>query len=107
MPLTGVRTAEAGTAARDAEITIRKNVCTFCSMGCTIEGEVANGASGPQSRNTVAKPAMTGCPAFAFAGHDKLRGLRLGRPHKRDTVAPPRGVIARRSGRSSKRRGAR
>jgi formate dehydrogenase major subunit len=44
LPLTGLRTAQADTPARrEAEVTIRKGVCTFCSVGCTIAGEVANG----------------------------------------------------------------
>ena len=44
LPLTGVQAAQAaGPARRDADVTIRKTVCTFCAVGCTIAGEVANG----------------------------------------------------------------
>src|SRR6476620_526182 len=44
LPLTSVRKAQAGPpAAAGAVVTIRKNVCTFCSVGCTVTAEVANG----------------------------------------------------------------
>ena len=42
LPLAGVRKAEAaGTMVSGA--TIRKNICTHCSVGCTVIGEVVNG----------------------------------------------------------------
>jgi formate dehydrogenase major subunit len=42
LPLTAVRKAEAaGPAAPGA--TIRKNICTHCSVGCTVVAEVVNG----------------------------------------------------------------
>jgi formate dehydrogenase major subunit len=42
LPLTGVRRAEAaGTAP--AQAVLRKNICTHCSVGCTVVAEVENG----------------------------------------------------------------
>ena len=39
-----VRRAEAGgPIAPDAEVVVRKNICTHCSVGCTVIGEVQNG----------------------------------------------------------------
>jgi formate dehydrogenase major subunit len=44
LPLTSVRKTEAGPPPpAGAQVTIRKNVCTFCSVGCTIAAEVSNG----------------------------------------------------------------
>jgi formate dehydrogenase major subunit len=43
LPLTSVRKAEAGVPPPGAQVTIRKNVCTHCSVGCTVIAEVANG----------------------------------------------------------------
>ena len=44
LPLASVRKAEAGPpAAAGAQVTIRKNICTHCSVGCTVVAEVANG----------------------------------------------------------------
>jgi formate dehydrogenase major subunit len=44
LPLASVRKAQAGsTAPLGAEVTIRRNICTFCSVGCTVKAEVANG----------------------------------------------------------------
>jgi formate dehydrogenase major subunit len=43
LPLTSVRKAEAAPAPAGAQVTIRKNVCTHCSVGCTVIAEVANG----------------------------------------------------------------
>ena len=44
LPLAGMRKAEAaGTAPTGAGITIRKNICTHCSVGCTVIGEIQNG----------------------------------------------------------------
>src|SRR5690348_7031202 len=44
LPLSGVRKAEAGPPpAQGAAVTIRKNVCTHCSVGCTVTAEVSNG----------------------------------------------------------------
>ena len=44
LSLSNVRKVEAGPPARlGAEVAIRKSVCTFCSVGCTISAEVANG----------------------------------------------------------------
>jgi formate dehydrogenase major subunit len=42
LPLTGVRKAEAMPYAASG-VTIRKNICTHCSVGCTVLGEVVNG----------------------------------------------------------------
>ncbi len=44
LPLGSVRKAEAGPpAAPGVAVTIRKNICTHCSVGCTVVAEVANG----------------------------------------------------------------
>jgi formate dehydrogenase major subunit len=44
LPLASVRKAEAGPPApTGAQVTIRKNICTHCSVGCTVIAEVANG----------------------------------------------------------------
>src|SRR3954451_11315989 len=44
LPLSSMRKAEAGPPARvGSAIATRKNICTFCSVGCTIVAEVSNG----------------------------------------------------------------
>jgi formate dehydrogenase major subunit len=44
LPLGSVRMANAGPpAAPGAAVTIKKNICTHCSVGCTVIGEVQNG----------------------------------------------------------------
>jgi formate dehydrogenase major subunit len=44
LPLASMRKAEAGPPPpAGALVTIRKNICTHCSVGCTVIGEVANG----------------------------------------------------------------
>jgi formate dehydrogenase major subunit len=44
MGLSTIRRAEAGPpAAKGAAVTIRKNICTHCSVGCTVVAEVSNG----------------------------------------------------------------
>jgi formate dehydrogenase major subunit len=44
LPLGAVRKAAAGPPPpAGAQVTIRKNVCTHCSVGCTVIAEVANG----------------------------------------------------------------
>jgi len=44
LPLGSVRQAQAGPpAARGAAVTLRKNICTHCSVGCTVMAEVSNG----------------------------------------------------------------
>ena len=44
LPLGRVRKAEAGPPpARGAAVTLRKNICTHCSVGCTVMAEVSNG----------------------------------------------------------------
>ena len=44
LPLGSVRKAEAGPPPpAGAQVTIRKNICTHCSVGCTVVAEVANG----------------------------------------------------------------
>src|SRR5262249_60891749 len=44
LPLAAVRQARAGPPPpAGAEVTIRKNICTHCSVGCTVTAEVANG----------------------------------------------------------------
>src|SRR5246127_827061 len=44
LPLASVLKAEAGPPPpAGAQVTIRKNICTHCSVGCTVVAEVANG----------------------------------------------------------------
>jgi formate dehydrogenase major subunit len=44
LQLSGIRKAEAGPPpAKGAAVTIRKNFCTHCSVGCTVIAEVSNG----------------------------------------------------------------
>ncbi len=44
LPLASVRKAKAGPpAAKGAAVTIRKSLCTHCSVGCTVTAEVSNG----------------------------------------------------------------
>jgi formate dehydrogenase major subunit len=44
LPLGSVRKAAAGPPpARGAAVTLRKNICTHCSVGCTVMAEVSNG----------------------------------------------------------------
>ena len=63
LPLASVRKAEAGPAARRAGVTIRKNICTHCSVGCTVIAEVVErrvdrpGAGLGFARSTAARTA--------------------------------------------------
>jgi formate dehydrogenase major subunit len=44
LPLASVRQAKAGPPpAKGASVTIRKSICTHCSVGCTVTAEVSNG----------------------------------------------------------------
>ena len=44
LPLASVRKVAADSRpSSGAQVTIRKNICTFCSVGCTVAAEVANG----------------------------------------------------------------
>ena len=44
LPLASVRKAEAGPPpAQGAQVELRKGICTHCSVGCTVIGEVSNG----------------------------------------------------------------
>src|SRR5687767_8325415 len=43
LPATMVRKAEAGPIIPGIEVVTRKNVCTHCSVGCTVIAEVQNG----------------------------------------------------------------
>ena len=43
LPLASVRKAEAAAGSMCAGATIRKNICTHCSVGCTVIAEVVNG----------------------------------------------------------------
>ena len=53
LPLAGVRKAEAGPPPPPgAAVTIRKNICTHCSVGCTVVAEVVNGVwTGQEQKN--------------------------------------------------------
>src|SRR5262249_9422155 len=43
LPLAGVRQAHAGPPPRPgAPVAVRKNICTHCSVGCTVTAEVQN-----------------------------------------------------------------
>jgi formate dehydrogenase major subunit len=39
----GIRKAQAGPTMEGVEIEVRKNICTHCSVGCTVTAEVQNG----------------------------------------------------------------
>ena len=43
LPLATVRKAEAAGSMATSGATIRKNICTHCSVGCTVIAEVVNG----------------------------------------------------------------
>jgi formate dehydrogenase major subunit len=43
LPLTSMRKAEAAGSSPGTGATIRKNICTHCSVGCTVLAEVENG----------------------------------------------------------------
>src|ERR1700741_5443624 len=44
LPLMSMRKSEAAHPHQPgAEVTIRKTICTFCSVGCTVAAEVSNG----------------------------------------------------------------
>src|SRR5215212_1977363 len=43
LPLAGVRKADAAGSMVTSGATIRKNICTHCSVGCTLMAEVVNG----------------------------------------------------------------
>ncbi len=43
LPAAMIRKAEAGPLLPDVETITRKNICTHCSVGCTVIGEVQNG----------------------------------------------------------------
>src|SRR5258708_842031 len=44
LPLTSIRRAQAGPPPRaGVQVVTRKNICTHCSVGCTVTAEVANG----------------------------------------------------------------
>ena len=44
LPLASVRRAQAGPPAKPgATVTVRKNICTHCSVGCTVVAEVSEG----------------------------------------------------------------
>jgi len=44
LPLGGIRKAEAGPPApAGAKVTTRKNICTHCSVGCSVIAKVSNG----------------------------------------------------------------
>src|SRR5262249_26676660 len=44
LPLASVRKAQAGPPPKGgAAVTIRKNICTHCSVGCTVVAEVSDG----------------------------------------------------------------
>ena len=44
LPLASVHKAQAASPApAGAQVTIRRNICTFCSVGCSVAAEVSNG----------------------------------------------------------------
>ena len=56
LPLASVRKAEAGPpAAPGAAVTIRKNICTHCAVGCTVTAEVRTAYGSARSRDGTAR----------------------------------------------------
>jgi formate dehydrogenase major subunit len=86
LPLSSVRKSEAAhPRQRGAEVTIRKSICTFCSVGCTVLGEVSDAL-------TVA--VHTGIRWFAVSRHwlrsEALPRARLGKMSTRALRCPRR-----------------
>ena len=84
LPLGGVRRAEAGPPAPPgATVTTRKNLCTHCSVGCSVIAEVANGVWIGQEPD-YDSPINRGshCCKGAAVRDDVLSGRRLRYPVK-------------------------
>src|SRR2546425_9328513 len=84
LPLGSVRKAEAGPPAPPgATITTRKNVCTHCSVGCSVIARVANGVWIGQEPD-YDSPINRGshCCKGAAVRDDVLNQRRLGYPMK-------------------------
>src|ERR1700716_75447 len=84
LPLGGVRKAEAGPPPpAGATVTTRKNVCTHCSVGCSVIAEVANGVWIGQEPD-YDSPINRGshCCKGAAVGDDVLSQRRLRYPVK-------------------------
>ena len=63
LSLGAIRKAEAGPPpSPGASVTRRKNVCTHCSVGCTVIAEVADGVW------TGQEPGWLRCPLSSYSG---------------------------------------
>jgi formate dehydrogenase major subunit len=84
LPLGGLRKAEAGPPPpAGATVATRKNVCTHCSVGCSVIAEVANGVWIGQEPD-YDSPINRGshCCKGAAVRDDVLSDRRLRYPHK-------------------------
>jgi formate dehydrogenase major subunit len=84
LPLGGLRKAEAGPPPpAGATVAIRKNVCTHCSVGCSVIAKVANGVWIGQEPD-YDSPINRGshCCKGAAVRDDVLSDRRLRYPHK-------------------------
>jgi len=84
LPLGGLRKAEAGPPPpASATVSTRKNVCTHCSVGCSVIAEVANGVWIGQEPD-YDSPINRGshCCKGAAVRDDVLSDRRLRYPHK-------------------------
>jgi formate dehydrogenase major subunit len=85
LPLDGIRTAQAGPPPTPgATVTTRKNVCTHCSVGCSVIAKVANGVWIGQEPD-FDSPINRGshCCKGAAVRDDVLNQRRLRYPVKR------------------------
>src|SRR3954452_9420801 len=84
LPLTNIRKAQAGTPpAPGAPVTTRKNICTDCSVGCSVIAEDSNGVWMGQEPD-YDSPINRGshCCKGAAVRDDVLSGRRLRYPQK-------------------------
>jgi formate dehydrogenase major subunit len=84
IPLASIRQAKAGPPPpAGATVTTRKNVCTHCSVGCSVIAEVANGVWIGQEPD-YSSPINRGshCCKGAAVRDDVLSDRRLRYPHK-------------------------
>ena len=84
IPLASIRQAEAGPPPpAGATVTTRKNICTHCSVGCSVIAEVANGVWIGQEPD-YDSPINRGshCCKGAAVRDDVLSDRRLRYPHK-------------------------
>src|SRR5262245_58987976 len=79
LPLATVQRAEAATPRGTGPITLRKNVCTHCSVGCTVLAEVQNGVWIGQEPNWESPINLGTHCAKGAATRDLVHGDRRGR----------------------------